>query len=96
MKGGYSTKYQEVLKTKEQEWENLCLRCGGCCGAYDDPCAHLKKEKKGKFYCLVYTERFGTRKALSGEEFDCVPIRKILSTRWKKDYLCRYKKHLKG
>tara|TARA_Y100000031_G_C8051611_1_gene306428 strand:- start:357 stop:650 length:294 start_codon:yes stop_codon:yes gene_type:complete len=92
----YFIDYQESSKLKEKEWENLCLRCGGCCGAYDDPCSHLAEDKTGKYYCRIYAKRLGERKALSGEEFDCVPIGKILGTRWKKDYLCRYKKHLKG
>ncbi len=87
--------YQENLKIRQQDWENLCLRCGGCCGAYDDPCAHLAKDELGRFYCTIYQERLGERKAISGEEFDCVPIQKIIHTRWKKDYLCSYKKQMK-
>ncbi|MFH1505015.1 MAG: hypothetical protein ABIH08_06500 [Candidatus Omnitrophota bacterium] len=83
------TKY---FKDKNKEWESLCIRCGGCCGAYDDPCEHLKKEKTGKFYCKIYTQRFGEHISVKGEKFDCVPVQEILKTHWKKDYLCVYKK----
>jgi uncharacterized cysteine cluster protein YcgN (CxxCxxCC family) len=82
----------EYLEEKEREWERLCRRCGGCCGAYDDPCRHLKKDRDNKFYCEIYTTRFGPRKSVNGEDFVCVPIKEILHTHWKKDYLCVYKK----
>ena len=84
--------YLEHLESKERGWEDLCTRCGGCCGAFDDPCLHLKKDKKGEFYCEIYFKRFGTRTSVEGEEFNCVPVREILDTHWKKDYLCVYKK----
>lgn len=86
------------LEKKEKEWEKLCMHCGGCCGAYDDPCLYLKKDKKDKkdkFYCKIYIGRFGLRNSLKGEEFNCVPVKEILSTHWKKDYLCVYKKFSK-
>ncbi|NQT27995.1 MAG: hypothetical protein HQ570_00165 [Candidatus Omnitrophica bacterium] len=83
--------YLNYLKSKEKEWEKFCIRCGGCCGAYDDPCLHLKEGKK-KFRCEIYSERFGTRKSVEGEEFNCVPVKEILNTHWKNDYLCVYKK----
>jgi len=86
---------QDYLEEKESQWESLCIRCGGCCGAYDDPCIFLKKSKKGGFYCSIYNNRFGSRKSLAGEEFDCVPVKEILRTHWKNDYLCSYKKYLK-
>jgi len=89
------TAYKKYLKLKENEWENLCIRCGGCCGAYDDPCKHLKKAGAGKFYCAVYETRFGDQLSLKGEEFKCVPVKEILNTHWKKDYLCVYKKYRK-
>lgn len=88
----------QVLKTyfknKEEEWENLCLRCGGCCGAYDDPCLHLKEEAKGRYFCEIYLQRLGVRKTAAGEKFNCVPVKEIIHTYWKKDYLCRCKKYL--
>lgn len=88
--------YFRYLERKEKEWENLCRRCGGCCGAYDDPCQHLKKVRGGKFRCEIYPNRFGTRKTVGGEEFDCVPVKKILNRHWAKDYLCVYKKLLRS
>ena len=84
--------YLNYLESKEKKWEESCIRCGGCCGAYDDPCLHLKEGEKNRFYCEIYSDRFGTRKSVEGEEFDCVPVKKILNTHWKKDYLCVYKK----
>jgi hypothetical protein len=83
---------QAYLEKKEKEWEDLCLRCGACCGAFDDPCIHLKKNKNNKFYCDIYPERFGIRKTVSGQLFRCVPIKQILHTHWIKDYQCPYKK----
>jgi uncharacterized cysteine cluster protein YcgN (CxxCxxCC family) len=83
---------QKHLEKKEREWENLCLRCGACCGALDDPCIHLKKNKNDKSYCDIYPERFGIRKTIGGEIFKCVPIKQLLRLHWKNDYLCPYKK----
>lgn len=85
--------YFETLQNKELEWEKLCIRCGGCCGAFDDPCLHLKRDDKGLTFCEIYDNRFGLRKTKNGEVFNCVHIREILHTRWKKDYLCPYKKY---
>ena len=84
--------YLKYLEEKEKEWEGLCRRCGGCCGAYDDPCLHLRGDKKGEYYCEIYFRRFGLRKTVGGEEFNCVPVKEILDTHWKKDYLCVYKR----
>ncbi|MCF7869750.1 MAG: hypothetical protein K9L69_02500 [Candidatus Omnitrophica bacterium] len=83
---------QKHLEEKEKKWESLCLRCGACCGAYDDPCTHLQKDHTGKFYCDIYPSRFGVRKTVSGQLFRCVPIKQILHTHWRKDYHCPYKK----
>jgi len=83
------------FEIKEKEWENLCIRCGGCCGAYDDPCIHLKIDKGNRYYCEIYTRRLGERVSIKGEKFDCVPVKEILNTHWKKDYLCVYKKSSK-
>ena len=88
---------QRYLKSKEQGFEDICLRCGACCGAYDgDPCLHLKKDKKGKYYCDIYPNRLGDRKTVSGEEFECVPIKEILNTSWDGDWRCAYKKKIKS
>lgn len=88
-------KYQQSLALKQQEWEDLCRRCGGCCGAYDDPCLHLKEDCKGEFYCAIYNRRFGSQKTRAGEEFDCVLVKQILHTYWPKDHLCAYKQYMK-
>ena len=88
--------YQNILKQKQEQWELLCYRCGGCCGAYDDPCLHLRKNDQGKFYCDIYSERLGVRKTVSGEEFNCVFVKEIINTHWKNDHLCVYKKYLKS
>lgn len=88
-------KYLKAFKNKDKEWEELCIRCGGCCGAYDDPCSHLKKIGKNKFYCETYETRFGDQFARSGEEFDCVSVKKIIHTHWRNDHLCNCKKYLR-
>jgi hypothetical protein len=87
--------YSSYFKNKEEQWESLCIRCGGCCGAFDDPCKHLKKDQQGKYCCEIYTQRFGLRESASGERFNCVPIKEIIRKYWKNDHLCVYKSHLK-
>ncbi len=87
--------YQEALLLQEKQWEALCHRCGGCCGAYDDPCIHLKGDQANGFCCEIYSRRFGPRKTVSGEEFDCVLVKEILNTYWKNDQACAYKQYLK-
>ena len=72
--------------------ENLCIRCGTCCGAYDgDPCVHLKKDKDERYYCEIYNSRFGMRKTVNGNTFRCVPVEKILKDGWFQSALCPYK-----
>lgn len=87
--------YQAHLKKRSQQWEELCIRCGGCCGAYDDPCRHLKKDKELNFYCSIYDRRLGARKTVANDDFDCVFVKEILNTYWPNDHLCIYKKYLK-
>lgn len=87
-----SEKFREYLKIKEDEWESLCLRCGACCGAYDDPCTHLKKDGDGLYYCDIYEHRFGPRVTKGGEEFKCVHIRQLLNRWWPNSHKCPYKK----
>lgn len=83
--------YWQRLAEKEEEWESLCLRCGACCGAYDDPCLHLKKNQDSKFYCEIYPKRFGVRETKKGDQFRCVPIKELIDGYWKKDRRCVYK-----
>jgi len=84
--------FASYLQEKEEQWENLCIRCGGCCGAFDDPCKHLKLDAKGLYYCEIYQNRFGTRETVGKEKFDCVLVKEILDTHWPNDHLCVYKK----
>jgi len=42
------------------EFEELCIRCGGCCGSFDgDPCEHLRRDDEGTTYCVIYKNRLG-------------------------------------
>lgn len=84
----------ECLKGMEIRWEKACLRCGACCGAYDDPCLHLKKNSDNRFYCDIYPARLGLKRTLKGEVFKCVPIKELLdkNIHWKNDHYCAYKK----
>ncbi|MFA6281402.1 MAG: hypothetical protein WCY05_02735 [Candidatus Omnitrophota bacterium] len=83
----------ESNATEGNHWEAICRRCGGCCGAFDDPCQHLKKDSNNLYICEIYLNRLGTRKTIRGENFNCVSIKKILNTSWKNDWLCAYKNH---
>lgn len=87
--------YQTYQENKLKEFENLCSRCGNCCGAAEgDPCQHLIKADDGKYFCDIYDERFGLRASKSGREFMCVPIRQILFKSWSGSWRCAYKKAL--
>lgn len=90
-----SKSYQEYFEQSQRRWEAMCRRCGGCCGAYDDPCRHLRKDAEGLFYCTIYSQRLGERISIKGEKFDCVPVKDILHTHWKNDHLCAYKRYLR-
>lgn len=81
------------LRQKDEQWESLCRRCGGCCGSFDDPCKHLKKDSNGLCFCEIYPNRLGTRETVAGEKFNCVNIREIINTSWKNDWLCPYKNY---
>ena len=70
----YTNKQDEQLAV----FESLCLRCGECCGASTDPCAHLAKASDGKFYCDTYDNRLGPQRTVSGRAFTCVSIREVI------------------
>ncbi|MDD5347958.1 MAG: hypothetical protein PHT59_05030, partial [Candidatus Omnitrophica bacterium] len=72
---------------KEQEWEACCTRCGACCGAFEDPCVHLGTDAQGNRFCRIYAERLGPQHSIGGRHFVCVPIRRVLHSRWKNDRL---------
>ncbi|MDD4012691.1 MAG: hypothetical protein PHW14_00660 [Candidatus Omnitrophica bacterium] len=67
--------YEEYMASKEEDFEGTCLRCGACCGAFDDPCAELEKNGQGHYFCRSYKERFGQKTTVSGKTFNCVSIR---------------------
>lgn len=93
-KDGMSTSdpYQEWQRNQHDAWEAKCGRCGACCGAFDgDPCEHLRKEAAKGYYCSIYENRFGPHKTVSGKDINCVPIRKILHSKWPGDECCGYK-----
>lgn len=70
-----SNRYQEHLLSKDEEFENICKRCGKCCGRDDDPCEHLRISDNGECYCDIYERRFGLRRTTGGNTFECVPIK---------------------
>ena len=82
---------ERYFEQKEAEWEDLCVRCGSCCGAYEDPCVHLKRNGEA-YYCDIYKDRFGLRRTVSGEEFYCVEFREVINESWPGSYRCAYKK----
>jgi len=68
--------YLQKQKGQLAEYEGRCVRCGECCGAKsDDPCAQLAKDAGGDHYCMVYPDRLGPQKTVSGKAFNCVLIR---------------------
>jgi len=59
--------------------EELCTRCGICCGSSDGhPCERLRLLKDGTYTCEVYQDRLGKHRTVDGEEFICVPIRFVI------------------
>jgi len=84
--------YQHRLSAQESEWEALCRNCGACCGAFEDPCEHLKMSADGKSSCAVYADRFGLHRTVSGEPLRCIPIREKLGMSWPGDERCGYKR----
>jgi len=77
----------------DRELEELCIRCGGCCGIYDgDPCEHLRRDSDGTTYCAIYKNRLGWHKTVSGRPIECIPIMEKLSDEWIGDHLCPYKR----
>lgn len=83
--------YETYQLHKEEEFENVCVRCGNCCGTQQDPCIHLIAQPDGKFLCDVYTSREGIQKTRSGKFFNCVLIRNVLHDHWPGNWSCAYK-----
>jgi len=67
--------YQKYLKDKDAENDSICKRCGVCCGANNDPCINLARNKDGSYRCLVYNDRLGLQKTVGGNIFICARIR---------------------
>ncbi|MFH2137814.1 MAG: hypothetical protein ABII88_04845 [Candidatus Omnitrophota bacterium] len=84
--------YLDYQLQKEREFEDICKRCGNCCGGKDDPCIHLVPQAEGIFICDIYSSRRGTQKTRSGKEFKCVFIREILHNNWNGSWNCAYKR----
>ena len=63
----------------DKDFEDICAKCGICCGAIDtDPCVNLKKNDLAKYYCQTYANRLGPQKTLSGKTFTCITIRELI------------------
>ena len=61
--------------------EDLCMRCGVCCGSTDGhPCEHLKRGPDGRYSCEVYENRLGFHRTVDGRAFVCVPIRRVIES----------------
>lgn len=83
--------YLEYQTRKFIEYENLCRRCGACCGIKDgDPCENLSLAPEGSYYCSIYENRFGIRRTIAGREISCVPIRRIIHKTWMGRAECGY------
>ena len=70
--------YIESQHKVSGEYEALCRQCGKCCGLETDPCANLKKDESGRYYCAVYESRLGRQVTVSGRVFTCVEIREVV------------------
>ena len=62
--------YELYQINREQDFENVCLRCGNCCGAEGDACIHLIQQPDGKYLCDIYDSRGGTQKTRAGKFFE--------------------------
>ncbi len=85
--------YDAYQEQKEKQFEARCRRCGLCCGAADDPCEHLTPVGDGRYFCPIYSHRFGPRRTRGGRIFNCVPVREILQRDWPGNWQCAYKEN---
>jgi hypothetical protein len=86
-------RYEQHLKDAEQRHESLCRRCGACCGLFEnDPCVKLVVDDNGHAACPDYENRFGIQKTVHGNEFNCVPFRRIVFGSWAGLWKCGYKR----
>lgn len=70
--------YRSALWSQESDHENICIRCGICCGADNDPCRMLRRQPDGTYLCADYDNRLGPQLTSSGKEFNCVMIRQLV------------------
>ncbi len=86
-------RYQEYQKEREDAYEAACLRCGACCGVYEnDPCVKLFRESDGRYTCSDYENRYGMQRSIHGNEFKCVSLRRIRFASWAGSWRCGYKR----
>lgn len=72
-------RYAVEIEKKMDEFENVCTRCGACCGSEDgDPCKNLTKDETCRYACKDYKNRLGLQETLGGNFFNCVEIRDII------------------
>lgn len=72
-------KYTAYQDEKLKSFEDVCKRCGKCCGGRDDdPCLNLSRDASGVYYCKDYALRLGPQRTASGRVFNCVPIREMI------------------
>ncbi|NQT95829.1 MAG: hypothetical protein HQ572_05205 [Candidatus Omnitrophica bacterium] len=70
--------YQDYLQFKDTEFEEICKRCGACCGVDNDPCVNLMQLGDNKYVCRDYKNRIGVHLTAGGNKFHCIPIRVLL------------------
>jgi hypothetical protein len=46
----------------------------------------------GKYICRVYPERLGLHRTVSGQLFNCIPVREKNGQSWPGDIFCGYKR----
>ena len=74
-----SAKYNALQEESLLRFESICTRCGRCCGSKDgDPCAKLRTDSEGKYYCEIYEQRLGPQKTVRDRIFNCVPISEVI------------------
>lgn len=73
--------YSSHQEKQFKHYEDICKRCGACCGSGDgDPCVDLDKDKNGRYFCKVYENRLEvSHYTVSGNKFHCIPIRDVIS-----------------
>lgn len=71
-----SLKYEIHEKEQLRRFEDICKRCGECCGSRDgNPCTNLAQDAATeKYYCKIYEDRLGPQRTASGRVFNCISI----------------------